>query len=716
MHRLLRGWTGGREARWADRVGWVGARVGKHFALKLARTDAHRRTSSDTETRSDTLRHARLAGMAPAHAVDAGPHAPPASHGHGAPRRHSGSHSRTRASTRHAKHSASAPSSQSPPSGFRPPHKLHAAADADEGRSAHGFRSGHRPSPDSRHHPRHAAEAAEHPDAGHNNSNNNNALLDSFFFRRRRERLNWRMLAAIDADRVMRDVDVPALQEIMENVTFCDIDAEDLRYIDPNFVKLFRLAQMMIEYLLHSQDYLADQRAELRQELDELRLIHRQDTESIEALTADSDAAKKELRTLRKTLYAYQLVAKLPGGISQNTSSQAVYHRCMHCPKVFSSQQYLDAHLQRRHSEHVPVFSQHPARHNDSDPTQAGSSDFQKMADMIERFSIRLLDAEKQMRGDSESKIEDRVSKEVAARKTVMEDMYKQERLRFEKELQDLKASIHKQLTEERAMLQEEKEKFESYMEQELRKKSHVGVIEDDDDQVKPAKAAELVSAPTPTPPEPPKPTIEELQKIQAAQAAQLAKEMEERQEMALKSVQDRIAQELGSMRSSLITQHEQERMALEQQLASAATEIHEMRELLAHHHETDLAAIMAAAKAAAAASATAQPESVQTLPRTSQLSQQTSEQSTPAVPMEQPTEPKVKLNVPRPNLRVSISAAPQTPLTPAIGPAAVSVVPEKTASSEDNLFTELNVGHVVSRTSGVQRAATRLTLCLMVW
>ena len=52
----------------------------------------------------------------------------------------------------------------------------------------------------------------------------------------------------------------------LENLTFCDIEAEgdyyvifsdisfaDLRDVDPNFVKMFKLSQLTIEYLLHSQ-------------------------------------------------------------------------------------------------------------------------------------------------------------------------------------------------------------------------------------------------------------------------------------------------------------------------------------------------------------------------------------------------------------------------------------------------------------------------------
>lgn len=43
------------------------------------------------------------------------------------------------------------------------------------------------------------------------------------------------------------------LKKSLQNVTFCDIETEDLRYIDPNIVKLFQTSQLIVEYLLHSQ-------------------------------------------------------------------------------------------------------------------------------------------------------------------------------------------------------------------------------------------------------------------------------------------------------------------------------------------------------------------------------------------------------------------------------------------------------------------------------
>ena len=77
------------------------------------------------------------------------------------------------------------------------------------------------------------------------------------------------MIAGLDVDRVCREMDVQALQHNISNVTFCDVASEvyisqpcgwdfsdsvslqqDFQGVDGNFIKLFRLAQLTIEYLL----------------------------------------------------------------------------------------------------------------------------------------------------------------------------------------------------------------------------------------------------------------------------------------------------------------------------------------------------------------------------------------------------------------------------------------------------------------------------------
>lgn len=55
-----------------------------------------------------------------------------------------------------------------------------------------------------------------------------------------------------------RSTDIDALERVLDVMAFGDIEAEDARNLTPlNFIKLFRLAQLTVEYLLFVQDRLA---------------------------------------------------------------------------------------------------------------------------------------------------------------------------------------------------------------------------------------------------------------------------------------------------------------------------------------------------------------------------------------------------------------------------------------------------------------------------
>ncbi|KAJ3042453.1 Zinc finger protein dzip1 [Rhizophlyctis rosea] len=253
-------------------------------------------------------------------------------------------------------------------------------------------------------------------------------LLDGFYFKRRRERLNWRVIGGVSVERIVKDVsfcrrevwvDIMALQDTMENITFCDIEAEDMRCADPNFIKLFQLAQLMIEYLLHSQDYLADTNKCLTD--DNMQLKHQLDALCLttDKQTIELASLKKEARAMRKTLYAYQLMTKIPG---------------------------------------------------------ADAPDMSVMADALDRFTQRLMESEKQMRADMEEKLR----KEVEGKQKALDEAYRQEKLRYEKEIMDLKSALHRELDEERKVLEEERKNITALLEQARKTKDRFGNLEDE--------------------------------------------------------------------------------------------------------------------------------------------------------------------------------------------------------------------------------------------
>jgi hypothetical protein len=82
-------------------------------------------------------------------------------------------------------------------------------------------------------------------------SGQNHAI--KFFFQQRRGRLDIRTLSQLDLDRIVREVDIDNLQIHLENITFCQLKEEDLRFLtDPQVIKLFRYIHINMYMYIHA--------------------------------------------------------------------------------------------------------------------------------------------------------------------------------------------------------------------------------------------------------------------------------------------------------------------------------------------------------------------------------------------------------------------------------------------------------------------------------
>ncbi|RUS91101.1 hypothetical protein EGW08_001126, partial [Elysia chlorotica] len=163
-----------------------------------------------------------------------------------------------------------------------------------------------------------------------------------FSFRKRVERVDWRRIASIDVDTIARTLDFTTLQDNIMNLTFCNLESEmDIRSIDPNFVKLFKLAQLTIEYLLHSQEYLAGLCASMEDKSKQSEQEREQVKKELETLQKEMIEVKKESHKRKKLLIAQQQLM-----YAGNES----YNKCPFCTKAFLNNSYLQSHIIRRHS------------------------------------------------------------------------------------------------------------------------------------------------------------------------------------------------------------------------------------------------------------------------------------------------------------------------------------------------------------------------------
>ncbi|KAK7893425.1 hypothetical protein WMY93_022577 [Mugilogobius chulae] len=167
-----------------------------------------------------------------------------------------------------------------------------------------------------------------------------------FRFQPRRESVDWRRINAVDIDTVVSQMDVGVLQEYINAVTYCSLEGERCprcqSAVDPALIKLFRLAQLTVEYLLHCQELLTVEMHAMEEKLeaagkDHIQLLAQQKEkeEQIKTLNEELKQRKKVIRTQQRLL--------APSIINS--------HKCLHCEKSFLNATFLQNHMQRRHPE-----------------------------------------------------------------------------------------------------------------------------------------------------------------------------------------------------------------------------------------------------------------------------------------------------------------------------------------------------------------------------
>ena len=120
-------------------------------------------------------------------------------------------------------------------------------------------------------------------------------------------------------------------------VTYASLD--ELDSVDPLFVKLFRLSQYTIEYLLHSQEYLKvimeREKSKTAKKDEKIRFS---DSEK-EKLRAELVQVKKENKKRRRMIEEYQRMME----VGANS-----FYKCPICPaKSFINATYLQARFRK---------------------------------------------------------------------------------------------------------------------------------------------------------------------------------------------------------------------------------------------------------------------------------------------------------------------------------------------------------------------------------
>ncbi|XP_061094944.1 cilium assembly protein DZIP1L [Conger conger] len=294
--------------------------------------------------------------------------------------------------------------------------------------------------------------------------------LQPFHFRTRREPVDWRRFAALDVDRVAREMDVAVLQEHINGVTFCDVEAERCPHcrgaVDPALLKVLRMSQLSTEYLLHCQDYLSGQLLGLEERLQ--GMVSKAECEGKERVRLDAElqSVRQESRRRKKMIATQQLL--LQAGASN-------YHKCHCCEKSFINYSYLQAHLQRRHPEVT-------------DAERQKRRQAEQMEDGIEELRERLrltqskLEAEREAEALRKQQELEHQKKKEASERQELESWKEEERRKFQQEIGDLKRLLLQEFKD----ISSQSSAIEAKL-QELQAKpvsvSNLGTLLDEDEQ-----------------------------------------------------------------------------------------------------------------------------------------------------------------------------------------------------------------------------------------
>ena len=185
----------------------------------------------------------------------------------------------------------------------------------------------------------------------------------------RAARVDLRRVSTLDLERVARTVDIDALEAQLDAVLSSKLSEGELRRLGgAGSTQLFRLMQMLVEYLLHVQQTLYSRGMELE---------HAAQVTSSQLLEQDSLRIKtgRPLRSStfhssphKQAHYAGALEARLKGAapvpfpgshaVEEPPPGASGPAQCHICFKLFSSADYLAAHYRRRHEAHFGQMAQ----------------------------------------------------------------------------------------------------------------------------------------------------------------------------------------------------------------------------------------------------------------------------------------------------------------------------------------------------------------------
>ncbi|XP_041974736.1 zinc finger protein Dzip1 [Aricia agestis] len=190
----------------------------------------------------------------------------------------------------------------------------------------------------------------------------------TFNTHRPRVHIQWNKIKLIDIESLVRNRNFNIVEQHLNDILDCVIDLEfDVRILDEGFLKIFRLAQLAVEYQQFCRHYLDRSVFVLKEEITNL-------LQELDATKKSLKEKEEEIRRMKRKVkhptrnhlpYGNDNIAKMIiNALSQNKTElyqtsplidTINYNKCDYCDKAFLNQLYLQSHISRRHGDIVEV-------------------------------------------------------------------------------------------------------------------------------------------------------------------------------------------------------------------------------------------------------------------------------------------------------------------------------------------------------------------------
>ncbi|CAH0557114.1 unnamed protein product [Brassicogethes aeneus] len=210
------------------------------------------------------------------------------------------------------------------------------------------------------------------------------------FEKRKSCNLDKSKICLLDIEQIIQDRDIAAVERYISTVLQYILDNEQAEILDTNFVKMFRISQLAVEYLLFCKKYLDNTAVLLKKEL---------------AAVKEENNELKEF-TVELEGHIEKLTSKL-SELSENST-----FKCSKCFKLFSSETYLKSHIKRRHT----VYDENSSTQSEADKNKIEADKLQsEIKDLKERLNNteKLINDKNNLEEQFTGKIENVAVKEI---------------------------------------------------------------------------------------------------------------------------------------------------------------------------------------------------------------------------------------------------------------------------------------------------------------